>query len=228
MIKHITQFLFFLTVLLVAPLHATGAEAESRANFTVLSWGGNVRDIYYENSDGSEVPFRSSSRMRMGPYRYAGPSEMVFYRKNTDGEGELKIPVGRARLPGGSGNYTLVLFPGDASNGAEAFRGVAVNQSFDGLPEKSLTFVNVSPHMVAGVIGDDRFVLRPGGTSSVYYKGNSEDARSIVRLAFQKEGEVEMFWSAAYSMTAGIRNVFFIGLNPDDELTVVRLQERAN
>lgn len=210
--------------MVLTPANAT--ESNVSVSFSALTWGGVLKDVYYESIGTGDIAFEAGPRVRTRHYRYTGPRDLVFYRKQmVNGEAQ-QIPMGTARFPGGSGEYLMVLFPLNGDSGKEKWRGFVLEKDFRSLPEKSFTFVNLSPYRIAGLIGEERIVLAAGDSSTIRFN-DREGSRRQVKLAFQKEDKVAIFWSTIYSLIPGLRQIFLIGVDSEGELSVVRLQERV-
>ncbi len=165
MTQRILLIAFLLCGSTLAPAQP-GQDDTLSIQFDCLAWGdANTQGIKYIQ-DGQAVPLRISRAFRTGPYRYTGPSPIVFFREARNEDGTLKrVPVATVEVSP-SQKQVLMLFTHSSQgqgnpDDPEPLQVMALGDGLEEFPPGSYRVFNLSEHTIGCVLADETFMVEP-------------------------------------------------------------------
>ena len=114
-----------------------------------------------------------------------------------------------------STNQLILLIRKGKSN-AEGFEVIPINTVKTEFSGGKFLFVNAAAVDIAGVIGTEKFVIKPGAHTIVHPKGDKEnDTLCQAELYFKKDNEARPFFSTTWPLSDAARAVIFFYHDPE-------------
>jgi len=150
-------------------LHSLSADDEQISitfrTYPVASTG-ELRELHFEASPGRFEPLRFRRFQRsIETFTYEGPPVLTFYRPDETMETGF-APVAKAAIPAESGPFLVFVLPrtGQTEEDPSTLTLALINDSFEHLPDDTVSFINFTNAPLVGVIDVVRLELGPGLT----------------------------------------------------------------
>jgi hypothetical protein len=111
----------------------------------------------------------------------------------------------------------MLLLVRKGKENADGFELVALDGRVDGFGGGKFLFMNAAKVDIAGVVGSERFVVKPGKHSIVKPKGGGNDDKKLVHAAlyFRADGQGKPFFSSTWPLSDAARCLIFFYHDPD-------------
>jgi hypothetical protein len=110
----------------------------------------------------------------------------------------------------------LLLLVRKGQENADGFELVALDGRMDGFGGGKFLFMNAAKVEIAGVVGSERFVVKPGKHSIIKPKGEAGDNKRVhTTLYFRTDGQAKPFFSSTWPLSDAARCLIFFYHDPD-------------
>lgn len=195
------------------------AEKEMRqVTFSVIGLGSQPfpEDCLYLSNDQVLRIGEIAPNYRTKPFTYAGPPLFRLYRKQPDGSMAV---YAEAMIPDGVSEPLFILIPDRDKDGA---RLLVFDDGPSGFPPGAYRFVNTTPHRMAGMLAEEKFLLDPG-KSIIVRPGVEPNTYFGVDLRSEQNNVWNPGYSSRWRHRAKTRLVMFLYTDPDNP-TAIRSQ----
>jgi hypothetical protein len=168
--KYIYSFLLFANA-----LFAVGNEDIITTNIKALSWGGNIKNIYYkpsqdESIDDTKIHLFTSKLTPSLPYE--GPRDSFFYIRKKNSDGSFKnIPIAKFKLLPNAKDQLLIVF----KNTQGLSQVLVYDNSLDIFKQGQMRFYNFTKQNVAMKINQNIYPSHPMESIVIDYPSNKQN-----------------------------------------------------
>ena len=138
--------------------YAEDREAEFvSVDIGMISVGKTIKDVFY-NSGGEKVSCNIYPNVTVPDLRYEGPSQIVFYKSQTGGQGDLEL--GTVKIPPNSSSVIL-LFLGDSKN-SNNYNILCFPHDKGTFPLGTYRFINLTKNTIFLQLGETKLAIEAG------------------------------------------------------------------
>lgn len=127
--------------------------------------------------------------------------------------------LGRAAVP--ASNEQILLLVHKGKDNAAGFELVAMDSRASGFGAGKYLFLNATKVDVAGVVGEEKFLIKPSQHIIIKPKIASGEHTFHTQLFYRKAGEAKSFFSTEWRASDDARNLIFCYHDP--QTTLIRL-----
>lgn len=189
-----------LLVLLVA-----AAPSAHALEFRLLSWSGEITDLFYSQG-GKSVPVTASETTVSPRYSWSGSGQFVLYRERLLEGRAVRDPVFTLEAPKDVAKAILLLSldPHDPSRNS----GQWIDDTPAGIPPEAVTYLNLSSQTVAVQVGAETSFIE-AKTSKTLLLDNTRRLLAL-KIAAQNPGGWQVVSSSSIKTYPGRRTLFIL------------------
>jgi hypothetical protein len=111
----------------------------------------------------------------------------------------------------------MLLLVRKGKENADGFELVALDGRMDGFGGGKFLFMNAAKVDIAGVVGSEKFAVKPGKHSIIKPKADGNDDKKLVHatLYFRTDGQPKPFFSSTWPLSDAARCLIFFYHDPD-------------
>ena len=110
----------------------------------------------------------------------------------------------------------MLLLVRKGKENADGFELVALDGRVDGFGGGKFLFMNAAKVDIAGVVGSEKFAVKPGKFSIIKPKGEARDSKLVhATLYFRKDDQPKPFFSSTWPLSDAARCLIFFYHDPD-------------
>lgn len=176
-------------------------------------------DEVFHGEDEEKVGLRLPTRNFSPAAKYDGTNPITFYNRKTNDEGELEyFPVAAVTVKQEWKNALLVFFPTSrqvATTTGRRFQVLAVDGELASFRGGGRHFVNVSGKDVSATIGEQKLLIRSGGSVTFAPRIVSDAIERVpVQIHFRQDDQWRLLSSTRWSLDSRQRTLIFIFEDP--------------
>ncbi len=176
-------------------------------------------DEVFHGEDEEKAGLRLPTRNFSPAAKYEGTNPVTFYSRKTNSEGELEyFPVAAVTVKKEWKNALLVFFPTSrqvATTTGRRFQVLAVDGELASFRGGGRHFVNVSGKDVAATIGEQKLLIRSGGSVTFAPRIVADAIERVpVQIHFREDDQWRLLSSTRWSLDSRQRTLIFIFEDP--------------
>ena len=160
-----------------------------------------------------EIPTNELS----APYKVKRQAAWMFGETVQGDKGKPAFKV-FGQAPALASDDQLILLMRKGKTNADGFEVIPVNGVKTGFGGGKFLFVNAAKVDIAGVIGTEKFVIKPGKNAIVHPKGEANNkALGQVELYFNMDSQARPFFTSTWPLSDGVRSLVFFYHDPESK-----------
>lgn len=122
------------------------------------------------------------------------------------------------QAPALASNDQLILLIRKGKSNADGFDVIPINSVKTEFGGGKFLFVNAAAVDIAGVVGTEKFVIKPGAHAIVQPKGDAQDKTLVqTEIYFNKDNQAKPFFSSTWPLSDDARGLIFFYHDPDSK-----------
>jgi hypothetical protein len=171
-------------------------------------------EIQLRLADGKTMAISAPSNELSEPVSVTSPGEWSVGENVADAEGKPRFKeYGRTKAPAAPQQLLLLLRKG--ANPSDGIQLVALDGRLDAFGGGKFLFLNASTVDIAGVIGDRKFLVKPGQHTIV--KPNADGGLAAASFYFRKDENPRAFFSSRWPVADHARGMVFFYHDPESK-----------
>lgn len=204
-----------LLAFIIASMLVEGAHAQGMTTLQFLGFPKMIRPEPVELlvGEGKTIEVQTPGNELSPSYKVTALDTIALGKTVTNADGKTAFQVyGQAKSAGTSKQIVLLMRKGKENS--DGFVVIPINGELGDFRGGSYLFINASGLNVGGVIGEEKFALKPGQRQLLKPAPTFEDNICQVTLAYQREDKWKTFKDTRWSANESYRSLVFFHQDP--------------